>query len=130
MASPEQPRKAYSPTEATVPGTETEESLEQPEKSPGATRAEPSASVAERREEPAKGPLAHQRPPPVDSSDAGTVTDSTGQPSKAPEPISLRPSGSVRLASDEQPEKAPSPTRATEAGSVSLARRESTHLFL
>ena len=58
----------------------------------------------------------------MDSSDAGTVTDSRRQPSKALEPSLLRPSGSVRLASDEQPEKAPSPTRATEAGSVTEAK--------
>ena len=54
--SPEQFWKAHSPTEATVAGSETEESKEQPEKSPGATAREPSASVAERREEPSKGP--------------------------------------------------------------------------
>ena len=56
--------------------------MEHPEKSPGATRTEPSASVAERREEPSKGPPAH-RWAPVDSSEAGIVTDSRAQPEKA-----------------------------------------------
>ena len=105
-----------------MPGTETEESVEQPEKRPGTTRTEPSASVAERREEPSKGPPAH-RWAPVDSSEAGIVTDSTAQPVKALEPSLLRPSGSVRLASDEQPEKAPSPTDST-VGGRETERRE------
>ena len=95
--------------------------MEHPEKSPGATRTEPSASVAERREEPSKGPPAH-RWAPVDSSEAGIVTDSTAQPVKALAPSPLRPSGSVRLASEEQPLKAPSPTEVTVAGRVTDSR--------